>query len=100
MKKYSLESVGVKGFAYPKDVAIKIAYNYNQSNTPILGGDVYIFENDQISITDDNWYCDQMDNETLLDYANRSYQVTIDYIHKLPENTRLLFHFVIEENRE
>lgn len=73
MSKYSLENIGVNGVAYSKDEAIRIAYNYNQSNTPILGGDVYILEDDQIRITYDNWYCDQMDNETLLDYANRSY---------------------------
>lgn len=94
---YSLESSGVNGIAYPKNEAIKIADCYLQSNTPILGGDVYILENGIIKPNYDSWYCDRNDSETLSAYATRSYKETIEYITKYPETGKTLFSFVTND---
>ena len=40
--RYSLEEIGVNGFAYSKQKALEIAENCRNSNKAILGGDVYL----------------------------------------------------------
>lgn len=95
---YSLESIGVNGIAYPKNEAIKIVDCYLQSNTPILGGDVYILENGTIKSSNDSWYCDSNDLEKQSDYVIRSHKETIEYITKYPETGKVLFSFVTNEN--
>ncbi len=40
-----------------KSEALRIAEKYYNSNIPILGGDVYLFNNGNIKPTFDNWYC-------------------------------------------
>lgn len=94
-KEISLESIGVKGVAYPRDEALIIAQEYFNSNRPILGGDVYKLMNGQIESTSDSWYCDQNGFETPYEYLVRSYHVTCDYIRKYPDNSNILFNFVI-----
>ncbi|WP_195628776.1 Imm40 family immunity protein [Bacteroides finegoldii] len=96
-EEFSLESIGVNDFAYSKRKALKIAETYYNSNTPILGGDVYKMVNERIEFTSDSWYCDRNDNETPADYVIRSYKVTIDYLNQYPDNTEFLFSFVTNE---
>lgn len=94
---FSLESIGVNSFAYSKRKALKIAERYYNSNTPILGGDVYMLKAEHIESTSASWYCDQNENETPADYVTRSYNVTIDYLNQYPNNTEFLFSFVTDE---
>lgn len=93
---FSLESIGVNGFAYSKSKALKIAETYYYSNKPILGGDVYQLKNGQIRATNDNWYCDRKSSETLAAYVVRSYKIAIEYIHQFPDNSNSLFGFVVD----
>ena len=95
--KYSLESIGVSGFAYSKQKALEIAENCRNSNKAILGGDVYLLKKGHIESTSASWYCDRNDNETPADYVTRSYNVTIDYLNQYPDNTEFLFSFVTDE---
>lgn len=94
---FSLESIGVSGFAYTKDKALEIATNCRNSNKAILGGDVYLLKKGHIESTSASWYCDRNDNETPADYVTRSYNVTIDYLNQYPDNTEFLFSFVTDE---
>lgn len=53
LRSISLESIGVDGIAYTKSEALRIAEEYYNSNIPILGGDVYFFNNGNIKPTYD-----------------------------------------------
>lgn len=99
-EKTSLAPLGVNGFAYSKNEALRIAEAYYHSNTAILGGDVYKLENGKIKLTYDSWYCDRSSAETISEYVNRSYQIARDYISRYHSNTNLLFGFVIEEKHD
>lgn len=94
---FSLESIGVSGFAYTKDKALEIATNCRNSNKAILGGDVYLLKKGHIESTSASWYCERNDNETPADYVTRSYKETIDYLSHYPDNTEFLFSFVTDE---
>lgn len=94
--KYSLEPLGVHGFAYPQKEALKIANGYFNSNIPILGGDVYKMENGRITLTLDSWYCDRISSESPSEYVRRCYLVTTDYVSKYPNNANFLFGFVVD----
>ena len=94
LRSISLESIGVDGIAYTKCEALRIAEEYYNSNIPILGGDVYIFNNGNIRPTFDNWYCNRNDSETSYEYVVRSYKVSCDYIKKYPDNANIFFSIV------
>ena len=94
LRSISLESIGVDGIAYTKSEALRIAEKYYNSNIPILGGDVYLFNNGNIKPTFDNWYCNWNNSETSYEYVARSYQVTCDYIKKYPDNANIFFSIV------
>ena len=94
LRSISLESIGVDGIAYTKSEALRIAVEYYNSNIPILGGDVYIFNNGNIKPTYNNWYCNRNNSETSYEYVARSYQVTCDYIKKYPDNANIFFSIV------
>lgn len=97
INKYSLESLGVNGFAYTRKEALKIANGYFNSNKPILGGDVYKLVNGRIESTSDNWYCDRKESESPYDYVVRSYHIACDYIRDYPDKTNTFFSIVIEQ---
>ncbi len=97
LKGFSLEPLGVHGFAYPRKEALKIANGYFSSNTPILGGDVYELVNGRIESTSDSWYCERKETETLYDYVVRSYNVACDYIREYPGNENTFFSIVIDQ---
>ena len=94
LRSISLKSIGVDGIAYTKSEALRIADEYYDSNIPILGGDVYIFNNGDIKPTYDNWYSNRNNSETLYEYVVRSYQVACDYIKKYPDNANIIFSIV------
>ena len=94
LRSISLESIGVDGIAYTKSEALRIAEEYYNSNIPILGGDVYLFNNGNIKPTFDNWYCNRNDSETSYEYVVRSYQVACDYIKKYPDKANIFFCIV------
>lgn len=94
LRSISLESIGVDGIAYTKSEALRIAEEYYNSNIPILGGDVYFFNNGNIKPTYDNWYCNRNKSETSYEYVARSCQVTCDYIKKYPDNANIFFSIV------
>lgn len=94
LRSISLESIGVNGIAYTKSEALRIAEEYYNSNIPILGGHVYLFNNGNIKPTYDNWYCNRNNSETSYEYVVRSYQVACDYIKKYPDNANIFFSIV------
>ena len=94
LRSICLKSIGVDGIAYTKSEALRIADEYYDSNIPILGGDVYIFNNGDIKPTYDNWYSNRNNSETPYEYVVRSYQVACAYIKKYPDNANIFFSIV------
>lgn len=86
---YTDLSSAIVGYAigFTKENVLLIAKKIRQENIPILGGDVYSLDNGDIRSTQGfyNWDCEKGDNETLRQYIERSYQVTVDYITKFGE---------------
>ena len=82
---YTDLSSAIVGYAigFTKENALLIAKKIRQENIPIIGGDVYDWNNGEIKSTYDDWECSEKeDGETLRQYIERSYQVTVDYITK------------------
>ena len=55
---YSLKNLGIEGYAFPYQEALKIVQICKLLVIPILGGDVYSMNNSTIENSDDNWYYD------------------------------------------
>lgn len=79
-KGQSLEKIGVTGFALNQFDSLKLLEVLLEDNAGVLGGDVYLFENDSPKSTYDNWHCDRLDLETDRDFALRSINCAKDYI--------------------
>ncbi len=51
-----------------------------EAQLPIVGGDILSNESGKLSYAYLNWYCQKNENESMNVYANRSYEVAINYI--------------------
>ncbi|HHU26375.1 MAG TPA: hypothetical protein GXZ56_07130 [Bacteroidales bacterium] len=59
--------------------ALELFYNLE---IPVLGGDVfYVKDNDEIDWTNDNWYIDQLENETDVQFLKRSIEESRNYVN-------------------
>ena len=52
---YSLMDLGIEGYAFPYQEALKIVQTCKLLAIPILGGDVYSMNDSTIESTSDNW---------------------------------------------
>ena len=99
---YSLKALGVDDVAFPFKQALAMIALMRVQHVPVLGGDVYLRKGSVISISDDNWYCDQLAGESEGDYARRSCDKAESYINGY-NNTSTdepLISFVLPENNE
>lgn len=68
--------------ALNKQEALEALELYYNLKIPVLGGDVfYLKDNDEIVWTDDNWYVNQQENETDIQFLNRSIEESQNYIN-------------------
>ena len=95
----SLESIGVKNWAFSKEDAIVVLDKYLELQIPILGGDVCVRSNEVIQYNYDNWHCDKVPDESNIDFVNRSIAVARNYIsnYKMNNLENIFFAFVIDE---
>lgn len=77
---YSLKNLGIEGYAFPYQEALKIVQICKFLVIPILGGDVYSMNNSTIENSDDNWYYDRTPNESFYDYVQNSCNKSESYI--------------------
>jgi hypothetical protein len=78
----SLKEIGLCEKAWQKDDAIQVVeYLYN-NRYPILGGDVYEYEDIENSIcsTYDSWYTNESDFKTAQEFLLKSKDIAINYI--------------------
>ena len=99
---YSLKNLGIEGYAFPYQEALKIVQICKLLVIPILGGDVYSMNNSTIENSDDNWYYDRTPNESYCNYAQNSCNKSESYIKSFKDYSfdRPLFSFVIEDPLE
>ena len=79
---YYLNEIRVNNWALKKSEALDALEKLLELQVPILGGDVYENVEGIIQPNCDNWYCDQLTEESKDDYVNRSIKETIDYIER------------------
>ena len=68
---YSLMDLGIEGYAFPYQEALKIVQTCKLLAIPILGGDVYSMNDSTIESTSDNWYYNRTSDESYYDYVDR-----------------------------
>ena len=61
---YSLKHLGIEGYAFPDQEALKIVQICKLLLIPILGGDVYSLTDSTIEDLDDSWYYDRTQSES------------------------------------
>ena len=91
---YCLQPWGTFGYAFPKVEALKVIDALKENFYIILGGDAYILDGDEISLTYENWFCPSGENECPYDYLKRSCAMAIQFIHERDEYDNYLYNFV------
>ena len=96
---YSLKHLGIDGYAFPEQEALKIVQLCKLLLIPILGGDVYCLNDFTIEGLDDNWYYDRTPSESYYNYVQNSCNKSESYIRAYKSHScdRPLFSLVIEE---
>ena len=95
---YSLKNLGVEGYAFPYQEALKLVQICKLLAIPILGGDVYSMNNSTIKNSDNNWYYDRAPHESYYEYVQNSCNKSESYIRTFKTHScdRPLFSFVLE----
>lgn len=96
---YSLKHLGIDGYAFPEQEALKIVQICKLLLIPILGGDVYSLNDSTIEVLGDNWYYDRTPSESYYNYVQNSCNKSESYIRTYKNHScdRTLFSFVIED---
>ena len=95
---YSLKHLGIDGYAFPEQEALKIVQLCKLLLIPILGGDVYSLTDSTIEDLDDSWYYDKTQSESYYNYVQNSCNRSESYIRTYKNHScdRPLFSLVIE----
>ena len=96
---YSLKHLGIDGYAFPEQEALKIVQLCKLLLIPILCGDVYSLTDSTIEDLDDSWYYDRTQSESYYNYVQNSCNKSESYIRAYKSHScdRPLFSLVIEE---
>ena len=95
---YSLKNLGIEGYAFPYQEALKIVQICKLLVIPILGGDVYSLTDSTIEDLDDSWYYDRTQSESYYNYVQNSCNRSESYIRAYKSHScdKPLFSLVIE----
>ena len=93
----SLELIGVKNRALPKEGAIIVLDRLYEMQIPVLGGDVYEIANGVIQNNYDSWHCDKLLNESHSDFVSRTIGKAKEYIEDYNSDhpDKIFFAFVL-----
>ena len=94
----SLESLGVKNWAFSQKESLLILDKFVELQIPVLGGDVCDLVNEAIRFNYDNWYCNKLSNEPHLDFVKRSINKAREYIeqYSVKKSDKIFFVFVLD----
>ncbi|WP_022756120.1 Imm40 family immunity protein [Butyrivibrio fibrisolvens] len=73
----SLEKIGINGYACTYRQVCELISIFRVNQITILGGDVFVYDNEKIKLTYDSWY---VTDKEKCDYE-LSYKKAIDYIN-------------------
>lgn len=90
-----LRESNINNWALDKDQAIEVIKILENSNVPILGGDVCNAGNGILEFNYDNWYCDKIPNETYSEFTHRSAELARQYIINYCDNNSKILYFLI-----
>lgn len=67
------------------------------SDTAVLGGDVYRMDRDRMRPTYDNWYTERAEGESIIDFAVRSRRAAEEYVgdYADPEDGSIFYVLVV-----
>jgi len=93
IKFFPLTSLGLKGYAYPKEDALTIIEELRKNNIPIIGGKVLVLVDNKIEYPKgyDNWFCDRLQNESWFDFVQRSCDISFQYVNRYSINNAFPF---------
>ncbi|WP_419785787.1 Imm40 family immunity protein [Pseudodesulfovibrio sp.] len=94
----ALHSSGINNWAFKKNQALLVLDEIRKINVPILGGDVFLFEDELLVPASENWFCDQLNKETYDEYVLRSINVAKSYIEKMQLNGRVPYFVLVPES--
>lgn len=96
----ALNDLGLVDVAWSREHTREVLNAIRARDIAVLGGDVYMEQNDgQLEHTYDNWHCERLPEESLSQYARRSWQHTWDYVAKYPDNKapKVFFRLVMSD---
>jgi len=98
----SLEALGLQERALSRSDALHAVGLVDSAGVPILGGDVYVETNGQITSAYANWYAEPRDGESKTSFVARTYADTRTYISRYPNppNGEPLFVLVTGDEHE
>jgi hypothetical protein len=91
----SLDVIGVNNWALSKEQALIALEKLFSIGVPILGGDVYTISNGEINSQYDNWYCERLQDETSMEFVNRSFVSANRYVQNYNSENIDSIYFVI-----
>lgn len=91
----SLEELGLSEVAWPREAVDKVLIALKDSSVAVLGGDAYAEQDQRLSSTYDNWYCERHPRESLASYAARSWQEAWKYIERYPESEAPIYFALV-----
>lgn len=80
---YSLEHMGIYEMVWKSQEALKVIDFLSAKGYPILGGDVYSYNEKGIELTYDSWYINKTENES---FVQESREKAFKYITEYAKN--------------
>jgi hypothetical protein len=95
----TLDDLGLVDIAWSREHAREVLNAIRARDIAILGGDVYREQGGQLEHTYDNWHCERLPEESLAQYARRSWQHTWEYVARYPDNKaqKVFFRLVMSD---
>lgn len=75
-----LKPQGINNVLFDRIDALQMIDLLSSMGISILGGDVYIKEDQEYNVTYDNWYCNKESNESINEFVFRSCLASKSYI--------------------
>lgn len=97
-----LENIGIKNWALNRAQALATLEEFQKHGIAVLGGDVYEMLDGALEPNYDNWYCEQNNEESFLDFSKRSIIDARTYLNNYDQNKKdtIYFTFVAQENQD
>lgn len=90
-----LNEVGIDNWALTKAQALEVLERLEEAEISILGGDIYENIDGIIQSNYDNWYCEQLPEESKSAFLSRSITKAREYIEDYQRAPSTMVYFVL-----